>query len=370
LVRILFTRFPLESAMGGAEIQTLSLMEGLRERGHEISFLGSCPVMLEECAKRKIPHAKLEIGLPPVTKFGAISFAWRKGTMAAKLRAALSGFPGVDVVVMMSLSEKLLLTRVLAKRTIRVFWLEHDRIGRWLRKNPWLRPLKKESEYATTICVSELSKNMYASLGWSMQKTVAIPNGINLDRFPSTKREPANHGVRFGCVARLSQEKGVDVLIQAAGTLPEIDVEIVGIGPDEGYLRKMIDAVHEREHAAEPRIVLRPRVENLGNFYASLDVLVLPSRDHDPFGLVAAEAMSMGIPVIVTDACGIADYVRDGEEALVAKADSAASLTEAMQKMLNPERRARIGENGKRAAHDQFGLPRMIEAYETLFSKK
>ncbi|NOS66974.1 MAG: glycosyltransferase family 4 protein, partial [Candidatus Peribacteraceae bacterium] len=237
-MRILFTRFPLESARGGAEVQTLSLMKGLNERGHAVAFLGSCPVLLEETAKLHLPHAKLKIGPPPVTKWGAMNFFWRKHKMQQRLEAALSGFSDLDAIFMLSMSEKLLLTEAAVAKGIKVFWIEHDRVGRWLTKNPWLPRLRELSNTVTTICVSELSRKIYLDLGWKPEKVIAIPNGIDLKRFssppsPRTAERGAG-GVRLGCVARLSPGKGVDVLIQAVSGLPEVDLTIIGKGPDEG----------------------------------------------------------------------------------------------------------------------------------------
>src|SRR5262245_15941040 len=73
-MHILFTRFPLESRMGGAEVQTLVLMKGLRDRGHDVMFLGSCHVLLEETGKLRIENKKLKIGPPPVTKWHVVNF--------------------------------------------------------------------------------------------------------------------------------------------------------------------------------------------------------------------------------------------------------------------------------------------------------
>ena len=111
-MHIFFTRFPLESQFGGAEVQTLSLMEGLKERGHHVAFLGSCPVLLEKCFALSVPYFDLNIGPPPVTKWHAISFLWRQFLMRKKLINAINEQPVTRneqrVIFMLSLSEKLL----------------------------------------------------------------------------------------------------------------------------------------------------------------------------------------------------------------------------------------------------------------------
>ncbi len=375
-MRILFTRFPLESALGGAEIQTLSLMEGLRAAGHEVSFLGSCPVLLCECAKRDIPVSRLDIGEPPVTKWSALSFLWRKRKMRKAILNVLdTRHPQSDTLVMLSLSEKILVTEETAKRGVKVLWIEHDRVGPWLTRNPWLPALRRAAAHATTVCVSDLSRRLYLALGWPVKGTAAIPNGIDLRKFSSTPPlgAPSSTGggsraeavrrknavPRIGCIARLSPEKGVDVLIEAAAPLLGAIVSIVGQGREEEKLRALI-----RERGARDRIGIKPTEENLPAFYRNLDVFVLPSSDHDPFGLVAAEAMATGVATIVTDACGIADALTNGKDALIVKAGDARELRKALEELTkDPAMRSRIAAGGRIAASERFGKETMVARY-------
>lgn len=370
MMRILFTRFPLESSLGGAERQTTSLMKGLSGLGHAVAFLGSCPVLLGEASKAQLLHANLEIGPPPVSKWTAISFFWRQQKMRRRLEAAFNEFGELDAVFMLSMSEKLLLTETAAMKGIKVIWMEHDRVGNWLRKNPWLPALRKLSEHVMTVCVSEFSRKIYLGLGWKPDNVIAIPNGIGFRQFaspPSPRAvERGAGGVRLGCVARLSAEKGIDMLIQAVGCLPETYLTIVGKGPEEGYLRKLICQIHEAEMQSVGRMRIIPHIDDLAAFYRSIDVLVLPSRDNDPFGLVAAEAMASGTPVIVTDQCGIAGYLRDGHDSILCRANSERALKEAVLRSMNESLRARLSENGRATAERVFSTDSMIAAYAKL----
>jgi glycosyltransferase involved in cell wall biosynthesis len=362
-MRILFTRFPLESALGGAEIQTLSLMEGLVKRGHAVAFLGSCPTLLKECRARQWPVAELHIGPPPVTKWRAVSFAWRRGSMAKKLRRALGEFQNLDAVVMLSMSEKLLATDWLAKNGTKVLWVEHDRIGPWLTRNPWLPMLRTQSKSATTVCVSHLSREMYLQLGWEDRKTVAIANGIDVGRFgEGEKKTEATGALRLGCVARLSKEKGIDVLINAVATMPDVQLEIVGTGPEESVLQDQITRLELGN-----RVHMIGKIEDLAAFYASKDAIVLPSREHDPFGLVAAEAMALGVPAVVTDSCGIAGELQDSE-AIIVKADDAAALAQGIELLRDPAERQKFAENGRKAIRERFTAENMTERYAALLS--
>jgi len=369
-MRILFTRFPLESVLGGAEIQTLSLMEGLIERGHAVAFAGSCPVLLAECRKRNIPVAELHIGKPPVTKLGALTFAWGRVAMQKKLQGLLEQFHTLDVIAMLSLSEKLLLTDAAHKRIIRVVWIEHDRIGRWLTKSPWLPLLLKHSAHATTVAVSELSRKIYEDLGWDKKTTRAIPNGIDAKRITanhvsSSVVENSPEGIFcIGCIARLSAEKGVDVLIESLAELPPfVTLEIIGKGHEELKLKTLAKKLRVSE-----RITFTPAEKNISDAYGRFNAFVLPSRDNDPFGLVAAEAMLANVPVIVTDACGIAGYLTHGKDALITKADSSSALTQALSALIDPATRQSLGENGRKTALEKFSIKTMVDQYESVFT--
>jgi glycosyltransferase involved in cell wall biosynthesis len=367
-MNVLFTRFPLESRFGGAEVQTLALMKGLRKRGHEVTFLGSCPVLLEETTKLKIENGELvlsaveglNIGPPPVTKWHAMSFAWRGCFMKKKLHVQCSMFhEQFDAVVMLSLSEKLLLTPYFHARGTRVIWVEHDRVGHWLTHNPWLRRLKKLSRMATTVVVSDLSKGIYDHLGFA--HVIAIPNGVDASRLGNhneqTSKRANEQTFHIGTLARLSYDKGVDVLIDAVKDLSDVSLTIIGTGKDELAVQTAALAL--------PRGCVLPKTENLREFYEGLELFVLPSREHDPFGLVAAEAMALGIPTIVTDACGIAGYLTHDRDAMIVAAGSVDALRSAIVELKKDnEKRSLMGAIGKWTAEEKFSIERMVDCYE------
>lgn len=383
-MRLLFTRFPLESAHGGAENQTMWLSTGLREKGHTVSFIGSCAVLLQTFSASGFDATQLAIGVPPVTKWSAVSFLWRRKEMQKSLIDALDALPErPDAIFMLSLSEKLLLTDYAHSKGIKVFWIEHDRIGPWLTLNPWLPALKKASTHAVMICVSELSRKLYIEMGFDPARVIAIPNGVPSPSSPAPfsrgeKGRSQLHphspppsgeeglGVRVGCIARLSPEKGIDVLLHALENIPEVSLDIVGTGPDEGYLRTLIH--QDTERMGGERICIKKSVASLDDFYAEIDVLVLPSREHDPFGLVVAEAMVRGVPVIMTDACGIAGYLRREIDALIVRANDPHELAEAIRRILEPSLRKSVSEQGQKTARALFSVERMVDGYEKLFS--
>ena len=400
-MRILFTRFPLVSAQhGGAENQTLWLAEGLRAEGHTVSLLSSCPALLQAFHDAGFETYACDIGPPPVTVWHAVSFLWRRFSMRRMLEKCLRTLPKQDAVCMLSLSEKILLTEPLMRHGVRILWIEHDPVGRWLRKNPWLPLLKRASHFATIVCVSKLSATIYRTLGFphvqvivngvpAPKDSVKIPPlppregpGVRASRdvnAPDDGPEVRARGggtqeknaatmrrLHVGCIARLSREKGIDVLLQAIAPLQDVELTIIGKGPEESALQHYIHRHQTHEHHA--RIRHLRYVETLDTAYTTMDVVVLPSRTHDPFGLVAAEAMMRGIPVIVTDACGIAASLTDGVDAYIVPAGDAYALRHALERLRRPTLRASIAQSGAMKAREVFSLATMIRAYSALLS--
>ena len=395
-MRIFFTRFPLESRYGGAEVQTLSLMKGLKEKGHDVRFLGSCPTLLKKTKEIGIPSDELDIGDPPVTKFGVVSFLWQQFGMRRKLTEIVEGvlcpvgalhatpLRGTPVhhgvtIFMLSLTEKLLLTDWCVKNGMNVIWIEHDRVGRWLTKNPWLPKLRKLSKHVKTVTVSELSRKIYVKLGWRAEDVVAIPNGIVCHpersgscyassppplRYGSAQHDTAatetKGDTRFnlGCLSRLTHDKGVDLLINAVNSIPGVSLTVVGSGKEEKNLKEL----------AKPsgsRIKFISHIDDLNDFYSSIDVLVLPSRENDPFGICVAEAMVAGIPTIITDACGIASHLEESESIIV-KADNVDALKIAIEEVQKPEIWKLLSKIGPNVVKERFSVEKMVEKYGQL----
>ncbi len=366
-VKVLFTRFPLESIPdGGAETQVMSLAKGLSERGHSVAFTGSCTVLPPAFRAAHLPVVDLQIGVPPVSKLAVVAFAFKKKFMRASLEGMLDGFKKLDVIVMLSLTEKLLLTDIAAERGIKVFWIEHDPVGKWLTMNPWLKLLKKQSSHATTITVSQLSRIQYLEMDWDPKKTVVIPNGIANTWFKEKPNEKeATDTLHLGYVGRLAEEKGVDLLLRAIADVPHTTLDIVGDGPEEKDLKKR---AQRQEH--DHNVRFHGRRTDVADFYRQIDALVLPSRTIDPFGMVVAEAMAMGVPCLVTDACGIVSCLEATKDVLIVERDDIRALTKGIKELHDAKKRDTLRTNGRRKAKQQFAVSTMVDRYETLFTGK
>jgi glycosyltransferase involved in cell wall biosynthesis len=113
----------------------------------------------------------------------------------------------------------------------------------------------------------------------------------------------------------------------------------------------------------------RTRAE-LPDAYAAADVTIFPVIWEEPWGLVPLESMALGRPVIATGRGGSADYLRDGENALLYEAGDAGALAAAIRRLAaDPELRTRLREGGLETAplhtEDVFNVAvaREVEAF-------
>lgn len=153
-------------------------------------------------------------------------------------------------------------------------------------------------------------------------------------------QESSPRGDRFEWVflGQLVPRKGLDLLLQGLARLPEDrwQLRVIGVGPDAGTYK---DAARELGVADRVEWVGAVPNRQVHDFLNSADAMVLPSR-FDGWGAVVNEALSVGTPVVVSDACGAAELVTGSERGEVFRSNSTPALTAALRKQLF---RGRVG---------------------------
>jgi len=139
-------------------------------------------------------------------------------------------------------------------------------------------------------------------------------NAVRGDCIPPALPErpaPTPDRVRLGAVGRLVSLKGFAVAIHAVAQLRgrgiDARLDFAGDGPDGDRLRALAQRLGVAGH-----VHFRGVVEDMGAFYGEIDLLVTPSL-RESFGLINAEAMAQGVPVVTAAVDGIPEVVADGE---------------------------------------------------------
>jgi glycosyltransferase involved in cell wall biosynthesis len=189
---------------------------------------------------------------------------------------------------------------------------------------------RKEAEIALAdeiLTVSEYARESYLDAGISADRVHACAVGVDTQRFQPSLTTTATQDsgpLRFVYVGHIENRKGADVLLDAAAQLQcagtACSVTLIGKNRSELELAAEKGVEHRGWMSQKDLAAELPRYH----------VLILPSR-HDSFGMVVAEAMACGLPVIVSDQVGSKELVKDRQNGIVVTAGDAACLANAMR---------------------------------------
>lgn len=187
-------------------------------------------------------------------------------------------------------------------------------------------------------------------------RTEAVPAPA-VDRSGGSPSFRDGTGLHVGFVGRIVEEKGLEYLVDGFRALPDADARLLVAGD---FARVAGGSVVERVRAHigdDPRVTLLGFLpdERLPDFYASLDVLALPSVNAlEAFGIVQVEAMMQGVPVVASDLPGVRMPVLDTGFGRVVRRRESGDITEALQSLQQtpPDRAAGAAEARRRYAAD------------------
>ena len=241
-------------------------------------------------------------------------------------------------------------------------------VGRRMRVRK--RCLKRAK--AVLVCNQETRARMPRTY---QEKILYFPvNGIAAEDFSDHGPRPQRHGSRFKVITagRLHRLKGFSLAVRAFGDFaekhPESEMMIIGSGPEEERLRRLISDL-----GLEDKIRILPwlpRREVLANMRSS-DVFLFPSF-RDGGGAVVVEAMGSGIPVVVLDSGGPGAHVSEAwgiKVAPVSRESVVRGMTAALETLSSdPALGRRLGEAGRKRALEFYAWDKlgrkMREIYE------
>lgn len=178
-----------------------------------------------------------------------------------------------------------------------------------------------------------------------------IYHGLDIERFIPGSDDATKKIPQILSVGRMVEKKGFIYLVEACRILRDkgiqFTLQIVG---ESGDQTSLIEQKIE-EHSLQDRIHLRSPMAQaeLADVYRQANVFVLPcvivaDGDRDGIPNVMAEAMACGIPVVATEISGIPEIVTHGRNGLLVKPEDAASIADALEKLItSPQLRQTLG---------------------------
>jgi glycosyltransferase involved in cell wall biosynthesis len=216
-----------------------------------------------------------------------------------------------------------------------------------------------------TICVSNAVRNaLIEKFHYPPATTVTIHNGVPVSEFVPSKEEGVAIRSKLGiradefvlvCAARLSHEKGIDILIQAISRLRSANISCKCIVVGEGELKeKLLEQIRTLD--LTQHVFLEGFHRDIRPYLHAADAFILVSYYEGlPFAIL--EAMACGLPCIVTNVGGNAEAVAQDLNGLVVNAGSVDEAAAAISFLVtHPEERARMARIARTRACEEFDI--------------
>ena len=163
------------------------------------------------------------------------------------------------------------------------------------------------------------------------RQPVRIIRGNNRDAIAPDGRGAGGDSLTLGFMGRIEQSKGLDALLDAVTAYPPERLRLLVAGKgDERHLERL------RAKAAGCHDVQFLGHVRPDEFFPRIDCLVIPSAWEDPFPRVFHEALAFGVPALVTPLGGLPEVIRPGQTGFIAAGSDAASLRDAIGRLLDP----------------------------------
>lgn len=177
--------------------------------------------------------------------------------------------------------------------------------------------------------------------------------------------DAARHGAIF--VGRLTKQKGVSYLLDALAILKRegmaIDLTVVGDGPERPPLKAQARAL-----GLNVTFTGFVAPDTVASHLRDKRVFVLPAVD-EGLGLVVAEALTQGVPVVATRSGGIPDLLYDPDAGMLVPPNNPASMARAIREVMTEERYKVGAVRAGRVLAERLSAEKVAERFEAIYQK-
>ena len=231
--------------------------------------------------------------------------------------------------------------------------------------------------YCTSIS-NQISAQLVQTFKFPAQNIVLIPNGVSIQEFQSqfAKRHVLRRENRLksefviSFVGKEYYRKGLDLALRILSCLGKrYGLLVIGDNseklPDKSFYSSLV-----KDLDIEDQIAFVGHVTDVQKYLAMSDLFLFPSR-YEPFGMAIIEAMAAGLPVIISDRCGVIDFL-DKKTYIDFSIEQPASVIADLVRDVaaNIEMHSRIAREAAMKFDWNIVLPKYLEVYRSIVIRK
>ncbi|MFH1355437.1 MAG: glycosyltransferase family 4 protein, partial [Candidatus Omnitrophota bacterium] len=249
--------------------------------------------------------------------------------------------------------------------------------------------LTNKIRWAHIIAVSHFIKREIIGTGYKHRNITVIHHGIDQDAY-SLKTKPGYIFKKYPILkgrkrivfhpARMGLAKGCDVTIKAfrivKGRFPDAVLVLAGTKniidwthshqKDIAYMVSLVKFLNLRNNV----LIDAYDLTDMPKLYAASSVCVYPSTASEPFGLTMLEALASGKPMVVTEAGGMPEIIKDGINGFIVPVKNFESLASRIIQLLSDDQlRDRLGYTGRQIVEQQYTKEIVAENTLSLYRK-
>lgn len=351
-----------EKSWRGGQQQAVYLMKGMLAHGYETCMVCQPDSAMESyCIDNKLPYHTIKFSNEFDYKAG-IDLARFAKSYKANILQLHTGH-----AVSWGLWAELFNHRLKLVATRRVDFS--------ISKN-FLSPFKYKSKNLDHIvCISENIRQIMINDGIPESKMSIIHSGVDTHRFDAVKpyedfrvnwNIPVD-AVIIGTIAAFAGHKDYPNLIKAASLVLEQRSDVCFMAVGEGELLGDMQSLVKSLNISE-RFIFTGFQQEVGKFLKSFDIFVLASK-MEGLGTSVLDAMSVGLPIICTEAGGIPEMICNGSNGILVPVHESFLLSKAILDLINnPNYRNILGDNALTSVQE-FDISNTVSKYIKLYNE-
>ncbi len=205
------------------------------------------------------------------------------------------------------------------------------------------------------------------------EKISVLPNILDVNHFRPMQKSKSDY-FSILHIGRFERTKGVETLIKAFIKLSKTfnNIKLINVGESRGSsLKKCLKWIEKEGLSRNVQFTGFVKYEELPSYYASADVVIIPSEIYESFSYTVAQGMACGKPVIASKIGGIPETLDHGNSGILFRPGDIEDLSEKIKLIYNNTEKARIiGENARLFCKNNFSMeilqPKYLAFYQSI----